>query len=211
MLPEEEYPLYYKADDASPHVDLELEEEMVPFVIDTGSVYSMVSLKLVEDWGWREEIRPIEDSDEIGFINLDIKLKGVLFTDEFIVIDKDYNILGTRALCHFACTVDLDSQRLTFRDIDCDEWTKRERVAVRIEGREVRAIADTGYEGFVQGSMELAQELGLALKDISHRQVTLSGIQGDCCLQYEAEDVRVSACGSERRGAFHVVPEAFGD
>lgn len=31
-------------------VDLELEEEMIPFVTDTGSISSMVALKLVEEW-----------------------------------------------------------------------------------------------------------------------------------------------------------------
>lgn len=36
MMDQEEYPIYYKIMDASPHVDLELEDEWVRFVIDTG-------------------------------------------------------------------------------------------------------------------------------------------------------------------------------
>jgi len=160
MLAVEEYPIYYESDDTSPHVDLEVEEEMVPFVIDTGSFYSLISLKLVEEWGWREEIRPLEEAkDEIGYIGLILKLKGILFTDNFLVVDRDYNILGTRALNHFSCTIDMDSHKLIFRDFDCEEWMMQPNDTVRIEGQDFSALADTGSEGFIRGPMELAQEL----------------------------------------------------
>lgn len=213
MLAVEEYPIYYKADFYCPHVDLEVEEEMVPFVIDTGSIYSLISLKLVEDWGWREEIMPIEeDENEIGCIGLILKIKGILFTDMFLVVDRDYNILGTRALSHFNCIIDLDAQKLTLREFDCQAWEKQELDTVRVEGQDVNALADTGFEGFLQGRMEMAERLKLPLEDISsHTHFTVIGLEEIYVIKYEAFGVRVSAYGREGRGDFQVTPRDMGD
>lgn len=207
MLAEEEYPIYYEGDNESPLVDLELEDEMIPFVIDTGSVYSLISIKLLEYWGWVGEILPLEeDESSVGCIGLILKLKGILFTDMFCVIKNNCNILGMRAMCHFNCVIDLDAQKITFREFVCQAWETQETDIVRIEGQDVRTLIDTGFTGFLLGSMELAEELKLTLKDISHCKQMIKSLDETYQVKYEAEGVCVNAFGMEKRGVFFVEP-----
>lgn len=152
MLAEEVYPIYYKDDLYNPHVDLELEGEKISFIIDTGAVYSMVSLKLLQEWDWVEYIEPVAESHEtIGCIGLELRLKGTIFTDKFLVIPQDYNMLGTRALSHFNAIIDLDSHKLTLREFVPEVWEKEAVDVVCVEGQEVSVFVDTGYEGFLEG------------------------------------------------------------
>ena len=59
--------------------------------------------------------------------------------------------------------------------------------------------------------MELAQELKLQLKGISHKPITLSGFDRKNEVKYIAEEVCVGAYGVKRRGFLHLTQTDFGE
>lgn len=207
MLPEEEYPLYYTSGSKSPLVELEVEDEWLEFLVDTGAHYSAISLKQIKEWGWEDQIIPddIPKRPRLGEIKLIIKIKNVEFDYPFAVIDFDQNLLGTDTMGSLNTIIDLHQQKLIFREITvlciCGSVTQH---TVTIAGQEVSVMVDTGYSGFISGTLELAQQLHLPLEETKD---TVTGVLfGEAEIPYQAHDVCIQAYGQEKRAEFDVNP-----
>jgi len=122
------------------------------------------------------------------------------------VIDSRDNLLGRSFFDIFSCVLDLNEEQLIIGRMNkCLTYTTIERV-VTINGKEIEVNVDTGSNFFLAGSLEAAQELDLALEDISHLNIEYRGINKDSVLQYQAKEVCLKAFGRETYGDFELRP-----
>lgn len=184
------------------HLDLEVEGVLTTFIVDTGCKYSMVSLEQVAAWGLEDEIEklPYRNSPTMGYVRVKFSVEGTDFPVLFLVGDTPFNLFGLNSLQSFLCVIDMDLTEPSFRfrrtlAEPLVRSLRHVRRVVRVAGRDVEVVVDTGAMAMVTGPLSVAEDLALELEDVEDAAISFSGVGYSAPLKHVAKNVLVEAFG----------------
>lgn len=178
--------------------------------MDTGSYYSSVTLETVEEMGLDYAVEPRAHSVYEGTIRLRVGYVDTAGKEEtisrsflFWVLPRgDCNLLGMDFLTSTCSVLDLNPLNLGLwlhrRPQNIDEIF-RMHALVSINGVEVRAIADTGFDALASCSPEEAEEFELQVEELEE-PILFSTPEGVAARSLVAVGVAVAGFGKEERG-----------
>ncbi|XP_042866039.1 uncharacterized protein LOC122249337 [Penaeus japonicus] len=189
-----------------PHVEIELEGIPVLFVVDTGSNLTSICRKQMTVLGFEESDLKRLGNGELKYLVLNVRINDYEMLNLFIVKEKlnfHHNLLGLDFLEGYCCIIDLDKNRLTFREYKNDAPWDMPKTIANIHGKDIEVEVDTASGGYIDGPLSLAKELDLPLQPVHGK--TIVGVDYELPIPYVALDLCLKAFGREVHNAWFVV------
>ncbi|XP_042893906.1 uncharacterized protein LOC122267815 [Penaeus japonicus] len=189
-----------------PHVEIEVEGIPVQFAVDTGTHLTSISRKQMAILGFEESDLSNLDESNLKYLFLNVRINDYEMQRLFIVrklSNFHLNLLGLDILGGYSCIIDLDKDRLTFREYNDDALWDIPKTTVNIHGKDLEVEIDTAAGGYLRGTLSLAKELDLPLQPVQGK--TIVGVHYEVPMSYAALDLCLKAFGREVHNAWFVV------
>lgn len=138
----------------SPLVDVKVGDHELPFVVDTGCMRTVVSLRQLAKIGMTNRVVMVAGKKVKSVLPLVAEINGVAVSILADALDVPWNLLGVDVMQPLGCLIDLDpvAPSMLIRNTENVRQHMRANLnfeLCKIAGVEVRTLADTGTTGFL--------------------------------------------------------------